>query len=312
MSLPAPDYTPAALGRVPPPADRRRPERGDRRSDRRGAASAGRATDRGGAGPRRLAARPTHRSTPFRPARSIRRATARSSWGCGAGCGSRPVSSSATWSSSTRSVIAIEPTAPTQRARRTRGCSRWPTSRWCTSATRRSRATRAGATSTTSCRGRTGARASEGARADDRARAPGVGAAGAGRGVQATPAGAVRAGVRPGAQSLELRARARALRAALRGGTGRRVAPDGGKGRARRLGSLAMAVDHRRILATALGRVRGKLKYRPVVFELMPEEFTLLQLQRGWRRSPARRCTSRTSAGWWIGALVEGTGRSTP
>ncbi len=41
-----------------------------------------------------------------------------------------------------------------------------------------------------------------------------------------------------------------------------------------------MALDHRRILATALGRLRGKLKYRPVVFELLPPEFTLLQLQR--------------------------------
>jgi hypothetical protein len=43
---------------------------------------------------------------------------------------------------------------------------------------------------------------------------------------------------------------------------------------------IAMALDHRRILATALGRLRGKIKYRPVVFELMPPAFTLLQLQR--------------------------------
>ena len=41
-----------------------------------------------------------------------------------------------------------------------------------------------------------------------------------------------------------------------------------------------MAFDHRRVLATALGRLRGKLAYRPVVFELLPGEFTLLQLQR--------------------------------
>jgi len=41
----------------------------------------------------------------------------------------------------------------------------------------------------------------------------------------------------------------------------------------------AMAVDHRRILATAVGRLRGKIKYRPVVFELMPPAFTLSQLQ---------------------------------
>jgi len=43
---------------------------------------------------------------------------------------------------------------------------------------------------------------------------------------------------------------------------------------------LSMALDHRRILATGLGRVRGKLKYRPLVCELLPSTFTLLQLQR--------------------------------
>lgn len=42
----------------------------------------------------------------------------------------------------------------------------------------------------------------------------------------------------------------------------------------------AMALDHRRILATAMGRLRGKLKYRPVVFELLPPEFTLYDLQK--------------------------------
>lgn len=43
---------------------------------------------------------------------------------------------------------------------------------------------------------------------------------------------------------------------------------------------IPMMSDHRRVLATALGRLRGKLAYRPVVFELLPGEFTLLQLQR--------------------------------
>ena len=38
--------------------------------------------------------------------------------------------------------------------------------------------------------------------------------------------------------------------------------------------------DHRRILATAIGRLRGKIKYRPIIFELMPSTFTLFQLQR--------------------------------
>lgn len=41
-----------------------------------------------------------------------------------------------------------------------------------------------------------------------------------------------------------------------------------------------MLHDHRRILATAFGRLRSKIKYRPIVFELMPPSFTLLQLQR--------------------------------
>ncbi len=41
-----------------------------------------------------------------------------------------------------------------------------------------------------------------------------------------------------------------------------------------------MMFDHRRILATAIARLRGKMKYRPVVFELMPPAFTLLELQR--------------------------------
>ena len=41
-----------------------------------------------------------------------------------------------------------------------------------------------------------------------------------------------------------------------------------------------MRHDHRRILATGIARLRAKIKYRPVVFELMPPNFTLLQLQR--------------------------------
>jgi hypothetical protein len=41
-----------------------------------------------------------------------------------------------------------------------------------------------------------------------------------------------------------------------------------------------MVADHRRILATGIARLRTKIKYRPVVFELMPPVFTLLQLQR--------------------------------
>jgi hypothetical protein len=46
-----------------------------------------------------------------------------------------------------------------------------------------------------------------------------------------------------------------------------------------RLGT-PMRFDHRRIFATAIGRIRAKIKWRPVVFELMPDEFTLFELQR--------------------------------
>lgn len=41
-----------------------------------------------------------------------------------------------------------------------------------------------------------------------------------------------------------------------------------------------MHADHRRMLATAMSRLRAKIKYRPVLFELMPQSFTFLQLQK--------------------------------
>ncbi len=76
-----------------------------------------------------------------------------------------------------------------------------------------------------------------------------------------------------------------------------------------------MALDHRRILATAIGRTRGKIKYRPIVFELLPPTFTLSELQRtvealaGMRlhRPNFRRLVEDTR-------IVEGTGerRRTP
>jgi len=46
------------------------------------------------------------------------------------------------------------------------------------------------------------------------------------------------------------------------------------------LSGVEMREDHRRMLALAIARLRGKIKYRPVVFELMAPSFTLLQLQR--------------------------------
>ncbi len=45
------------------------------------------------------------------------------------------------------------------------------------------------------------------------------------------------------------------------------------------LADRPMASDHRRIVATGLGRLRSKLRYRPVLFELTPPTFTLSALQ---------------------------------
>lgn len=70
-----------------------------------------------------------------------------------------------------------------------------------------------------------------------------------------------------------------------------------------------MALDHRRLMATALGRLRGKLKYRPVVFELLPPTFTLLRLQRvveALAGVPLHKQNFRRLVE--TGGLVEGTG----
>lgn len=40
-----------------------------------------------------------------------------------------------------------------------------------------------------------------------------------------------------------------------------------------------LAFDHAEILAMALERLRGKIRYQPVGFELLPKQFTLAQLQ---------------------------------
>ena len=72
----------------------------------------------------------------------------------------------------------------------------------------------------------------------------------------------------------------------------------------------ALRSDHRRILATGLGRLRGKLRYRPVIFDLMPETFTLSALQKAveaitgqpMHKQNFRRGVERAG-------LVQGTGR---
>lgn len=81
-------------------------------------------------------------------------------------------------------------------------------------------------------------------------------------------------------------------------------------------GGEPMASDHRRILATGLSRLRGKLKYRPVIFELMPERFTLLELQKslealsGLRlhKQNFRRALERTGFVTPLGIMREDTG----
>jgi hypothetical protein len=71
-----------------------------------------------------------------------------------------------------------------------------------------------------------------------------------------------------------------------------------------------MVLDHRRIAATALSRLRGKLAYRPVVFELLPAEFTLLRLQQ-LVEALAGTCLHKQNFRRLVehGRLVEGTGR---
>lgn len=42
----------------------------------------------------------------------------------------------------------------------------------------------------------------------------------------------------------------------------------------------ALAFDHEEIFSTALDRLKGKVRYKPIGFELLPPKFTLSQLQR--------------------------------
>jgi hypothetical protein len=75
----------------------------------------------------------------------------------------------------------------------------------------------------------------------------------------------------------------------------------------------SMRSDHRRIVATSLGRLRGKLTYRPVVFELLPDRFTLLQLQRVVEALSGVRLHKQNFRRLIeAGGLVEGTGALAP
>jgi hypothetical protein len=75
---------------------------------------------------------------------------------------------------------------------------------------------------------------------------------------------------------------------------------------------VPMRYDHRRILATAIARLRAKLKYRPVVFELMAPEFSLTELQRTVEAISGRHLHKQNFRRLVeTGALVEPTGEST-
>ncbi|MBV9461804.1 MAG: NAD regulator [Bradyrhizobium sp.] len=72
---------------------------------------------------------------------------------------------------------------------------------------------------------------------------------------------------------------------------------------------VSMRFDHRRILATGIARLRSKLKYRPVVFELLPSEFTLTELQRTVEAISGRHLHKQNFRRLVeAGALVEPTG----
>jgi len=100
------------------------------------------------------------------------------------------------------------------------------------------------------------------------------------------------------------------------------LAPEAGRDRGKpasaKLAALGqpMISDHRRILATAIGRLRGKIKYRPVVFELMPERFTLLSLQKvveallglPLHKQNFRRALDKSGLVQGLGALATATG----
>ncbi len=74
-----------------------------------------------------------------------------------------------------------------------------------------------------------------------------------------------------------------------------------------------MESDHRRILATALSRLRATIQYRPVVFELVPRTFTLGRLQRTVEALAGRRLHKQNFRRLVTGQeLVEETGEISP
>jgi 8-oxo-dGTP diphosphatase len=99
-------------------------------------------------------------------------------------------------------------------------------------------------------------------------------------------------------------ARAGAVRVPWAGEAGGPVAVVDDEGR-----SLPLAFDHQEIVATAVKRLRGKLDYTEVGFQLLPEEFTLRALQEAHeavRGAPVNKDSFRRRM--LAGGLVEATG----
>ena len=92
----------------------------------------------------------------------------------------------------------------------------------------------------------------------------------------------------------------------------REAARDGRPASGEFIPGAPMVFDHRRILATAISRLRAKIKYRPVVFELMPETFTLLDLQRAVEALAGRTLHKQNFRRLMeVQELVEETGQTT-
>jgi 8-oxo-dGTP diphosphatase len=96
------------------------------------------------------------------------------------------------------------------------------------------------------------------------------------------------------------------LRVPWQGETGGRVDALDAAGR-----PLALAFDHAEILGMAVKRLRGKLAYAPIGFELLGETFTLLELQRVHEAILGRRVNKDSFRRRMLtSGLLRATGRS--
>ena len=166
-----------------------------------------------------------------------------------------------------------------RRARPSPGARPSPISRWCARRARPARPRRSGRAGIAISRGRIGATASRRCSAPLEARLEGWAADGAergrARGCARSASGSLSACTAAAWNEELVLERYELLYEAGLVAEAARERASGGRQRAGTAG-WRWRSDHRRILATAIGRLRGKIKYRPVVFELMPPAFTLL------------------------------------